>query len=241
MITTDESVKLWEEYEKSRNLETRNELIMTYYPMIKGIVYSLQIRTNSRMDFEDLLSCAVFGLIDAIEKFDSKRNVRFETYACERIRGAVIDDLRKIDWLPRSIRKKLKNLEKASSDFEMNEGRAPDKKELAHILNINSKELDNLLKYKQSAVLLSYEDIEEKSLYCDTMLSRIFESLEAQENIDHILGHLSERERFVVFMHYIKEVPFKSISTTLGLTEARISQIHKRALSKLRTMGVDFV
>lgn len=239
MMETDQSIQLWKEYFKNKDRETRNKLVVKYYHLVRWIVYNLHFKPNCQMEFDDLVSCGVFGLIDAVEKYDLKRNVKFETYAAERIKGAVIDSLRETDWLSRSIRKSIKALEGALNQFQLKEGRDAKDGELAAMMGISPLEVNRLLSYKKASCLFSFEDMEERFMYRDTSPERAYEALETRETIEFILKCLSERERFIILMHYIKGISLKSISFTLGLSEARISQIHKRSLEKLRSVDLD--
>ncbi|OIP65190.1 MAG: FliA/WhiG family RNA polymerase sigma factor [Nitrospirae bacterium CG_4_9_14_3_um_filter_53_35] len=223
----------------------RNEIILEYAPQIKFIAHRLAMRLPSHVDLEDLINSGVIGLMDAVEKFDPSRNIQFKTYAEFRVRGAMLDDLRSRDWIPRSVRQKSAVLEKTYAEIEQRVGRPASDEEVAGALNITMDDFYDLLNRTRGLSLVSIEPEDE-----DSGISRkIRESLvaDAEENPFNVLkkkelqmlmakaiGELPDHEKKVVSLYYYDELTMKEIGKVLNITESRVSQIHTKAMLRMR-------
>lgn len=234
---------LWVEYEKTRSSHIKEKLIIEYSPLIKYVAGRLHIYLGQNVEYEDLIGYGVFGLIDAIDKFDLGKGVKFETYASLRIRGAILDHIRKMDWVPRSLRQKQKNVEKAYMKLEATLGRPATDQEVAKELGMALLDFQELLKEINIISLVSLEDymdqnyemnltfhqakLQDKPEYC-------LEQKELKELIARTIEELPEREKQIIFFYYFEEMTLKEISYILGVSESRISQLHTKALMRLK-------
>ena len=237
--------KLWEEYEKTHHCPTvREKIILEYAGLVKLVAGRLSMYLGYNVEYEDLVSYGIFGLIDAIDKFDYSKTVKFETYASLRIRGAILDQIRKMDWIPRTIRQRQKQIETVMRQVESREGRAATDEEIAEGLGISGEEyLDWQSKMKITNVVSLNEYLEQGSEVPNApTASQHFimpeESVE-QEELKKMLAQslllLTEKERRVIELYYYEELTLKEISSILEVTESRISQLHTRALQKMKT------
>lgn len=234
---------VWTEYNKNKSPEIREKLILEYAYLVKYAASRISAHVGTYVEFEDLISYGIFGLIDAIDKFDSKKNVKFETYAVLRIRGEIIDNIRKMDWVPRSMRQKNKMLEQAILSFEQEKGRAPSEEELAEKLNIKLDEVRNLIRKSNISSLLSLDDYLEQNheKVNDSLVgSKIdtpeqqFESKELKKLLVEGINSLSDKQKQVITLYYYEELTLKEISKILGVSESRVSQIHSNAVKALK-------
>lgn len=240
---TYEKNHLWKIYSEKKDASTREKLILEYSSLIKYIAGRLNIFFASNVDYDDLVSYGIFGLIDAIDKFDINKGVKFETYASLRIRGAIIDSVREMDWIPRSLRQKNKELEKAYYELENELGHSATDQEIAEKLNISIDELHKLLSNANSTSLISLEDFIEQNyetgvaLTSDNNLERPdvqAEISEIQEILVDAINRLPEKEKMVISLYYYDELTLKEISAILKVSESRISQLHTKAILRLR-------
>lgn len=247
MQTIEELNKIWILYKSNRSLELRNKLVLTYVPFVKSILRHINLPSNSILTESDLINFGIIGLIESIEKFDPEQNVKFETYAYQRIRGAIFDELRRFDWLSRNSRKKVKEyIDTVDKSFA--EKGIYDLNDILKRLNINEKELKEFVKAYQSSqeafflgdIIEITEDENEVSFIDNlpdnkdkTTLDEIVEN-EKVQIIFEFLMKLPERERLVVTLYYYENLKFKEIGKILGLSESRISQIHSFVLKKLK-------
>ena len=234
---------LYREYGKI-DAHQKEDLILRFAPLIKLIVNRIALRLPPHVDSEDLVDSGVIGLIDAIEKYDPTRGTSFKTYAEFRIRGAILDELRTLDWFPRSIRQKVNRLENAYADLERRLGRAATDEEVAAALNIDLEEFYEILAQASAVSFVSLydsgrEEGEERSfLEClaggaeDPALA--LESHEVYETVGRAIERLAEKERMVISLYYYDELTMKEIGKVLNLTESRVSQIHTKAVLRLR-------
>ncbi len=236
--TSDE---LWQAYFAARSVENRNELLISYAPLVKIIVNRLVSTQGKRSDYDDLINNGVIGLMDAIERFDPKRGVKFETYASLRIRGEIIDHMRRQDWAPVSLRKKIKAVSHALRDLEVKLHRDPTEEELASHLGMDVADLLRTLEASQSLNILYIEELTEGRDSGSSLLAgdgdevtRNYEKQEMKQIIAGLIEGLPENERLVVTLYYYEELTMKEIALTLGVSEPRVSQIHSKVLSKLR-------
>ena len=237
--------KLWMDYEKSnQNPAIREKLILEYAPLVKLVAGRLSMYLGYNVEYEDLVSYGIFGLIDAIDKFDYSKAVKFETYASLRIRGAILDQIRKMDWIPRTIRQKQKQIDAVMRQIESEKGRTASDEEIAVGLGISNEEyLEWQSKMKITNVVSLNEYLEQGSeVPNDSTASRYFimpedavEQDELKVMLIESLQLLTERERRVVELYYYEELTLKEISHVLEVTESRVSQLHTRALQKMKT------
>ena len=230
--------EIWKQYTKSRDLSLKEKLTEHYVHLVKLVAGRLGIYLNQYIDTDDLVGYGILGLIDAIDKFDPTKNVKFETYASLRIRGAILDAIRKLDWVPRTLRKKQKEIDKAYIELEMKLKRPPSDSEVANFLNISTQEYNVLLKEVNVSTLVSIDE----NIYHFEMISdqnamvpeRYAEENEMKETLAKFIENLPDREKKVIFLYYYDELTLKEISHVLEVSESRVSQIHTKAVSRLR-------
>lgn len=229
---------VWKQYQTSKEQRLKQELISHYVHLVKLVAGRLNIYLNHYVELDDLLSYGIIGLIDAIDKFDRSKNVKFETYASLRIRGAILDEIRKLDWVPRSLRKKQKDLNKACFELENKLGRTPTDEEIACALKITKDEYYNLIQDTNIANLVFIEDYElQITSIPDDKNDTPDHYIEKQEIINRLkeaLETLPERERRVITFYYFEELTLKEISSILQVSESRISQLHTKAVQRLK-------
>ena len=227
---------LWQKYRLKKDIDTRNQLAEHYLPLVKIVAGRIAISLPPHIDREDLISSGFFGLIDAIERFEIKRNIKFETYASVRVRGAMIDYLRSKDWIPVTMRQKIRKYEQTVSQLESELGRSATDEELANVLGISIKELQNLERQFNSSTIVPLEEYL-KMDNIESVESNPAESAEyreLQDTLAKVIDRLPEKERLVVSLYYYEELTLKEISVILKLSEARISQLHTKAIFRMR-------
>ena len=241
--------KLWEEYAKAKSPEIREKIILEYAPLVKVVAGRLSMYLGYNVEYEDLVSYGIFGLIDAIDKFDFLKDVKFETYASLRIRGAILDQIRKMDWIPRTIRQKQKKIDAVIRDIEARYGRSATDEEVSSGLGITEEEyLDWQSQMKITNVVSLNEFLEQGSeVPNEASQSRssqfdspeeVLERDELKKMLTESLELLTEKERKVIVFYYYEDLTLKEISNILEVSESRISQLHTKALAKMRkTMG----
>ena len=226
--------------------EKRNELILTYTPLIKYIAARLAARLPAQVSLDDLISCGIIGLIDAINKFDVSKNVQFKTYAEFRVKGAMLDELRALDWVPRSVRRKTTDLEKAYADIEKQMGRPATDEEVAKTMSLALDDFYKLLDETKSVSFMDIEFLRQKSMETsDPTLAETFAMddrdpftslnlTQIRELLASAIADLPEKEKLTVSLYYQEELTMKEIGEVLGYTESRISQMHSKAMFRLR-------
>lgn len=242
-MTEKERIKLWEDYAKTKDAKIKEVLIIEYSPLVKYVAARLNIYLGKHIELEDLISYGIFGLIDAIDKFDIEKGVKFETYASLRIRGSILDNVRKLDWVPRTLRQKQKQFEQVYSELENNLGRFPTDEEVADKLNISISELQEFLNKNNIASLISLDEYVEQNYEIELVDMRksandepeqVFEKKEIKENLAEAINKLSDKEKTVISLYYFEELTLKEISIIMKISESRVSQIHTKAVSRLR-------
>ena len=237
---------LWQKYASQPDPATREKLIMEYLPLVKYVVGRLAVTLPPTVDSEDLVGYGIMGLITAIERFNPERGFKFETFAVSRIRGAIIDELRSQDWLPRSVRQKAKEMEANIRTLEVTLGRTASDDELAKSLGTT---VDNLPKSLSEIVapVLSLDDLVSmgddggKVSWLDTLPDErlgpagVFDQHEMVEILGQAIDHLPERERLLVSLYYHEGLTLKEIGQVLSVTESRVCQLHSQAMGRLRT------
>lgn len=238
--------KTWAEYANTKSSAVREKLIIEYAPLVKVVAGRLHMYLGYNVEYDDLVSYGVFGLIDAIDKFDYKKEIKFETYASLRIRGAILDQIRKMDWIPRTIRQKQKKIDQVMKDVEAATGRAATDEEIAKGLGISDDEyLEWQSQMKVTGVVSLNEYLEQGGPEIQNergMTSSTFDAPEevvCQEELKiklkEALEVLTEKERKVVLLYYYEDLTLKEISNILEVSESRVSQLHTKALGKMKT------
>ncbi|MBM3660925.1 MAG: RNA polymerase sigma factor WhiG [Actinobacteria bacterium] len=240
---------LWREYKADGAPEVRERLILHYSPLVKFVAGRVAAGLPQSIEQSDLVSYGIFGLIDAIDKFDPSRGFKFETYAISRIKGAIIDELRSIDWVPRSVRAKARAVERAYSKLENELRRTPEDKEVAAELGMTEAELDAVLSQVSFTGLVALDELlsaggsgdrGSSSTVMDTIPDRAHDPVEAFEvdEMKHLLAdainRMPDRERLVLTLYYYESLTLAEIGGVLGVTESRVCQIHTKAILQLR-------
>ncbi len=227
---------LWKEYKKTDNVDLRNQLIENYLPLVNKIAGHIAYNLPSHIERDELMSSGFFGLLDAVTRFDIDLGIKFEVYARNRIRGAILDYLRSKDWLSVSLRKKIKTYENIYTKLEAKLQRTPKKQELATSMSMTVEDLHKLEAKINTASLTSLEDyinIEYNSGQNNSIDKKINREF-VQQKLAEAIDKLSEKEKLVISLYYTEELTLKEIGLALELSEARISQLHKKAVLRLR-------
>lgn len=239
----------WNRYFKNQDSVVRKRLLNRYLPLVRNVAGRMAINFPRSVELCDLINTGVIGLIEAFRNYDPSRGVKFETYAVPRIRGAILDELRSLDWVPRSTRAKAREIERALVGFENQEGRPPTDDELARILGVNLGELHHSLEDVSKTSLLSLDEMifrEEDNRQvprietvedqrANTTLKKL-ERSELQAFLVVAVDKLTEQEKLVIALYYYEELTLKEIGEVMKISESRVSQIHTKAVLKLRGM-----
>lgn len=235
--------KLWQAYLKAPTPELREQLIIEYSQLVKLVAGRLSMYLGYNVEYEDLVSYGIFGLIDAIDKFDADKNVKFETYASLRIRGSILDQIRKMDWIPRTVRQRQRKMDDAIKQIEMRTGRAASDDEIAKELNLTGEELASWQSQMKVTNVISLNEFEENGPepVADphghahfAQPEAVVEEAELKEVLRDSLSVLTEKERTVIEFYYYEELTLKEISKVLEVSESRVSQLHTKALQKMK-------
>ena len=237
--------RLWVDYARTKSPEIREKIILEYAPLVKVVAGRLGMYLGNNVEFDDLVGYGIFGLIDAIDKFDSMKEVKFETYASLRIRGSILDQIRKMDWIPRTIRQKQKQIEAVMRQVEQETGRQATDEEIALGLGISDEEYtDWQSQMKITGVVSLNEYIEQGSDISNDRVrvsshfeqpEKVMEKHELKDMLMEALELLTEKEKKVILLYYYEDLTLKEISNILEVSESRISQLHTKALSKMKT------
>jgi RNA polymerase sigma factor for flagellar operon FliA len=240
--------ELWRLYRKNGDAEIRDHLIKQYAPLVKYVAGKVAMGMPSNVEFDDLVGYGVFGLFDAIEKFDPDKHVKFKTYAVTRIRGAIFDELRSIDWVPRSVRQKTREIEETIRRLEASLGRAANDQEIADELGMTSKEFEKTMLKISGTSVMSLSDVwytgedNDKVSIADGIEGpnslnpdMIVEKDEIKRVIIEAIQELPEKEKKVLVLYYYEDLTLKEIGKVLEVTESRISQLHTKAIMRLRS------
>jgi RNA polymerase sigma factor for flagellar operon FliA len=241
--------ELWGDYKRDGTHDARERLILHYSPLVKFVAGRVAAGLPQNIEQSDLVSYGIFGLIDAIDKFDPARGFKFETYAISRIKGAIIDELRSIDWVPRSVRAKARAVERAYSKLENELRRSPEDKEVAAELDMNEDDLNHLLSQVSFTGLVALDELLGRqqasegggsATVGDTIADRAHDPVEAFEvdEMKHLLAdainRMPDRERLVLTLYYYEGLTLAEVGGILGVTESRVCQIHTKAILQLR-------
>lgn len=232
---TESSVdELWTRYRAEPTIELRNRLVMQYSPLVKYVAGRLRTRLPDSVDYGDLVSDGIIGLMEAIDRFDPTRGLTFQTFAVPRIRGAMVDALRALDWVPRSVREKVRQVEQAQRMLEARLGRIPDDPEIAAELGISVPELRDLYAKVSFTSVGTLEDLE----LADDLSAAATHEIEddqAKAALLRVVGELPERDQILIALYYFEGLTLSEIGRVLGVSESRVSQLHSRATMVLRT------
>ena len=239
--------KLWASYKKNKTPELREQIIIEYAPLVKTVAGRLFMYLGSNVEFDDLVGFGQFGLLDAINKYDPAKGVKFKTYAVTRIRGAIFDELREIDWVPRSVRQKSREIEDAIVNLEAKLGRTASDSEIAASLKMSEDEYHRTVMKVSGTSILSLNEVWYSGDDSDSM--SIGDSIEAPNSLNpdviaereeirkviiQAINELPEKEKMVIVLYYHEDLTFKEIGEVLEVSESRISQLHTKANLRLR-------
>jgi RNA polymerase sigma factor for flagellar operon FliA len=245
VATEEEIAQVWLDFKRDQsNQNLRNALIERFLPLVRYNAERVWSKLPDGVDLNDLISAGVFGLMDAIEAFDLDRGVKFETYCVPRIRGAMLDELRTMDWVPRLVRSKASKLEAARKEAEAELGRPPSDAEIARKMGLPMEEYDKH-KSEASAVNLvslnkkwyetdSYKDVREIDIIEDTKGEDPTDGIQKRDVMKLVTKGLNRNERLIIILYYYEELTMKEIGTTLGLSESRVSQMHSSIVARLK-------
>jgi RNA polymerase sigma factor FliA len=248
MADKPDTQALWQEYKRTRDRILRDRLILTYAPLVKYVAGRLGSGLPAHVDEGDLVSYGLLGLIGAIERFDPNRDIKFETYAIARIKGSIIDELRSMDWVPRSVRARARDIERAIAALEAKLTRAPTDEEIAARLGITEEEFqDSLLEISRSSIAALDELWSSPGSGGDSVAlidtiedpqapqpHQAMDMTELREALGEAISRLPEREKLVVTLYYYEELTLREIGEVLGVTESRVSQLHTKAILRLK-------
>ena len=226
---------------------TKEQLVSQYAPLVKRIAYHLMARLPASVQADDLIQNGMLGLLDAIGRFEEGLGAQFETYAVQRIRGAMLDGLRENDWLPRGVRREMRRIEGAIQQLEHQQGRAPTEKELADALGMNLDEYQKLLLEARGHQLVYLEDLtgSDDESFLDRNLAgdesdpmAALEDIEMRKALVRAIENLPEREKMMMALYYEQDLNLREIGEVLGVTESRVCQLHSQAIARLRAAVV---
>ncbi|HEY7729835.1 MAG TPA: RNA polymerase sigma factor WhiG [Gaiellaceae bacterium] len=242
-----DTLTLWHEYRRTGDQALRDRLILTYAPLVKFVAGRLGASLPAHVDEQDLVSYGLLGLIGAIERFDPDREIKFETYAIARIKGAIIDELRSLDWVPRSVRTRAREIERAIAELERTLHRAPTDEEIAAKVGITGEELEDSLAEISRSSMAALDELWTPSAGGDQIAlidtiedttgpdpEHSLEQTELKEALGEAIARLPEREKLVVTLYYYEELTLREIGEVLGVTESRVSQLHTKAVLRLK-------
>jgi RNA polymerase sigma factor for flagellar operon FliA len=246
-VAGEDTQSLWLEYRRTQDKALRDRLILTYAPLVKYVAGRLGSGLPAHVDEGDLVSYGLLGLIGAIERYDPTRDIKFETYAIARIKGAIIDELRALDWVPRSVRSRAREIERAIAELESKLGTAPTDEQIAKKIGITVEELEDSLTDISRSSIAALDELwsvsgegDQVSLLDtieDTTGARPADALdevETREALADAIARLPEREKLVVTLYYYEELTLREIGEVLGVTESRVSQLHTKAILRLK-------
>jgi RNA polymerase sigma factor for flagellar operon FliA len=239
--------RLWQEYRRTKNQDIRETFVIQYSPLVKFVAGKVAVGMPHNVEFDDLVGFGSIGLLDAIDKYDPERGVKFKTYAVTRIRGAIFDELRQIDWVPRSVRKKAKELEETIASLESQMGRTATDQEIASSMGLNEEEYSKTVMKISTASIVSLNEVwsgmdeNEKNSIGDTIESPIslhpdviVEKDEIRRVIIDAIQELPEKEKQILILYWYEDLTLKEIGEVMKVTESRVSQLHSKAMLRLR-------
>jgi RNA polymerase sigma factor for flagellar operon FliA len=247
LTVPEDAQALWQEFRRTGDKVLRDRLILTYAPLVKFVAGRLGSGLPTHVDENDLVSYGLLGLIGAIERYDPDRDVKFETYAMSRIKGSIIDELRALDWVPRSIRSRARDIERAMAQLEAQFHRAPTDEELAKKIGITEEELGDSLSDIARSSIAALDEMWTVSVGGDQVAlidtiedtsgpepQAVLAKTELREALAEAIARLPEREKLVVTLYYYEELTLREIGEVLSVTESRVSQLHTKAILRLK-------
>ena len=243
MMDDTKRAKLWEDYNRTKDDKLREQIIIEYVPLVKLVAGRLNMYLGYTVEYDDLVSYGVFGLIDAIDKFDFDKNIKFETYASLRIRGSILDQIRKMDWIPRSVRQKQKQLDAAVAALEKEKGVNVSDQDVADRLGITLEEYRNWEGLANISNIASLDEFMEQGTDGGVKEFRNTTYIEPEDSVDSeevkkmimdALELLTEKEKKVVLLYYYEDLTLKEVAKVLEVSESRVSQLHSKALEKMK-------
>ncbi len=240
---------LWKRYKADGDRHARERLVLAYSPLVKYVAGKMGSGLPSYVDDADLISYGLTGLISAIERFEPSREIKFETYAMSRIKGSIIDELRSMDWVPRSVRMRAREFERANAKLEHKLHRAPTDQELADELGVTPEELQEHIQQISNSAVIALDELWSVSDSSGGQVSLLdtiedpnaadpeksFDAVNVKEQIAEAIGRLPEREKLVVALYYYENLTLREIGEVLGVTESRVSQLHTKAVLRLKS------
>ena len=222
----------------------RAQLVQRFVPLVKRIAYHLMARLPASVQFDDLVQNGMLGLLDALDRYQEGFGAQFETYATQRVRGAMLDGLRENDWLPRHLRRELRRIEVAINQLEHEHGRAPSERELADALGMSLADYQKTLQDARGHQLVYFEDfagngdedfLDRHFTDNDADPANILEDRDVKESLVKAIDHLPEREKMMMALYYDQELNLREIGEVMGVTESRVCQLHSQAIARLRS------
>jgi RNA polymerase sigma factor for flagellar operon FliA len=241
--------QVWTDYKKNKTEALRNILMENYLHLVRYNAERIHVKLPDEVELDDLMSAGIFGLMDAISAFDLERGVKFETYCAPRIRGAILDELRSMDWVPRLVRSRAHKLDSASKQLEVELGRAPTNEEVAKRLKVPMGEFEKMAKDASAVGLVSLsrkwfetdsnKDVREIDVLEDKRGADPVREIQRKDLKELMTKGLSRAERLIIVLYYFEEMTMKEIGATLDLSESRVSQMHSSILARLRAQMAD--
>ena len=245
-----QKAKLWSDYARTKSSEIREQLILEYAPLVKLVAGHLSMYLGYNVEYEDLCSYGIFGLIDAIDKFDSMKDVKFETYASLRIRGSILDQIRKMDWIPRTIRQRQRQIDSIMKEIENTKGRPATDEEIAQGLGVSLDEYADMQSQMKVTGVVSLNEFmetgaevpaEQSTQYRYETPEEVLDKTELKQKLAEALATLTEKEQTVVTLYYFEELTLKEIANVLEVSESRVSQLHSKALVKMKKVMGEYM
>jgi len=241
--------EVWVEYKKAKTEPLRNILMENYLHLVRYNAERIHVKLPDEVELDDLMSAGIFGLMDAIAAFDLERGVKFETYCAPRIRGAILDELRSMDWVPRLVRSRAHKLDNATKELEVQMGRSPTNEEIAKRLQVSMNEFEKMAKDASAVGLVSLsrkwfetdsnKDVREIDVLEDKRGADPVREIQRKDLKELMTRGLSRAERLIIILYYFEEMTMKEIGATLDLSESRVSQMHSSILARLRAQMAD--
>jgi len=241
---TSQVQAIWDQYRENPTEALRNQLVEQYLPLVRYNAERVHTKLPDEVDIDDLMSAGIFGLMDAIDGFDPNRGIKFETYCAPRIRGAILDELRSMDWVPRLVRSRSSQVDGARKSLEMELGRVPTEQEVAQKLGVDESEYDKIRKDSSAVGVVSLsrkwfetdssKDVREIDVLEDAKQINPLTTAQKRDLKDIVTKGLSRAERLIVILYYYEQMTMKEIGTTLDLSESRVSQMHSSVLARLK-------
>ncbi|OGW78130.1 MAG: RNA polymerase sigma factor WhiG [Omnitrophica bacterium GWA2_52_8] len=244
----ESEIKMWKKFKRTKSQELREEIVKKYLYLVKYVAGRVAIGLPPNVEFNDLVSYGILGLFDAINKYDVSQGNKFETYAVSRVRGSIMDELRKLDWAPRLLRKKAREIDKKCKELEEKNGRLATDTELAKALRISTDELNNIYSDLNSTTFLSLDEVWQNDdgnkpisrlqTIEDSLVTNQFNYVhqsEVKEMIAEAIDQLPEKEKLVIVLYYYEDLTLREIGEILDVSESRVCQIHTKVVTRLRS------